>query len=272
VVVESMLSLDPDDRPSPRSVSTAVLRACTAAPVGLVNTLAPKPPPMTDRVVRPEPADELLSADLGDDDRDRTRSSWRRRAVIVAVAAVALVAAGAIGVGLAHVGRGQASALVAAPVTTSTRPLPTTASARPTAPPIAATKPPESPTPASWLSVVSSLDSLRTKAFAAGDAAPLAAVYTPGSSAYAADLATVSSLESRGLRARGFTATVKTVTVEASTATTERLRVVDALTSYTLVDAEGDVVGHGAARPARAFTMSLTDSAVGWRVASIKPI
>jgi hypothetical protein len=138
--------------------------------------------------------------------------------------------------------------------------------------PIAATKPSASPTPASWLAVVSSLDSLRAKAFVAGDAAPLASVYAPGSPAYAADLVTVSSLESRGLHARGFAATVKSVSAESATATTERLRVVDALTGYTLVDAQGDVVGRGAARPAEAFTMSLTNVSGGWRVASIKPI
>ncbi len=122
-----------------------------------------------------------------------------------------------------------------------------------------------------WTTVVTQLDALRSKAFADGDPAPLASVYVPGTAAYAADLSTVSSLVSRGLRASGFTATVEQVTPQSGTATTERLRVVDRLAGYTLVDRAGAIVGRGAPRPARAFTMQLTRRASGWLVQAIAP-
>jgi hypothetical protein len=122
----------------------------------------------------------------------------------------------------------------------------------------------------SWRAIVMRLDQARARAFAMADVAPLAAVYVPGSSAYASDLTTVRSLASRGLRARGFTATVERVVVDSLSATTARLRVTDRLSGYDLVDASGRVVGHGAPRPTRTFTMTLQQTAANdWRVATI---
>jgi hypothetical protein len=61
------------------------------------------------------------------------------------------------------------------------------------------------------------------------------------------------------------------VAVESSTATTARLRVIDRLAAYSLVDGSGDVVGRGAARPTRAFTMQLTNLDGRWLVSAIDP-
>jgi len=112
--------------------------------------------------------------------------------------------------------------------------------------------------------VVAHLDELRAAAFAEDDESALAAVYAPGAPAYSADLSTLRSLASRGLHAEGFAATVEHVSIESGTATAERLRVIDRLTGYQLVDDAGNVVGHGAARPPKAFTMELADVDGRW--------
>jgi hypothetical protein len=83
------------------------------------------------------------------------------------------------------------------------------------------------------------------------------------------DLATVRSLASRGLHADGFAATVEHVRVESETATTERLRVTDRLSGYTLVDAAGTIQGRGGGRPDKSFTMDLARVDGTWRVAAI---
>jgi serine/threonine protein kinase len=295
-VVESMLSLDPDDRPDARSVAHAVLRACSAAPVGLVHTLAPTPPPMTEAIPRPaEPRapTPMPSAGSTSVPAGRLRASgrrerpgvattppelpsprrWRRRLVTVAVAVLAIVGAASLGVALSHVGRAQARVLAAPGVTSSPSPSASVVAATPTTSPptVPATTAASVARPAypSWLAVVSHLDALRAQAFATGETAPLASVYAPGATAYSADLSTVTSLASRGLRARGFAATVDDVTMESATATTARLKVVDQLSGYDLVDNAGKIVGRGDARPARSFTMLLTNAAGSWRVAAI---
>jgi hypothetical protein len=125
--------------------------------------------------------------------------------------------------------------------------------------------------PVSWLAVVTRLDAARASAFADADPTRLAAVYLPGSAAYSTDLATVTSLVSRGLKARGFTATVDQVSQQARTPTTAQLRVVDRLSGYDLVDDSGAVVGRGEPRAARAFTMWLSRVGGGWRVRRIAP-
>jgi serine/threonine protein kinase len=353
VAVEAMLSADPYDRPDARSVANSVLRACAAAPVGLVHTIAPIPPPMTDQV-RPSvvlgETDELLLDELSSDLAVGPRSALGRRVLIGAAAIVALVGAALIGIGSEHLGHRRAtpvslagdpstpvavtssrsisgaqagaaaspSALptvdpraatrIARVATSATatvshspaaprsavssvrrppgprrsRPLDRTSSAAgrsgvderdraPSVAPSVARTPLVAARPASWLGLVSHLDALRASAFAEGQVAPLASVYAPGVSAYAADLTTVRSLASRGLRARGFAATVERVTVERRTPTTERLRVTDRLSAYTLVDAAGTVEGRGAARPARAFTMELSGLGDRWRVTAITP-
>jgi hypothetical protein len=266
-IVEAMLHVDPEERPDARSVAAAVLRSSAAAPVGLVHTPAPVAPPRTEQVVP-----SYVLGEIDDDDEElevarRDRAARLRRGLLIAAAAViAVVIAAAVGVGSTHLGRGggRAIAAVAPTPTRSPRPSPS-ASAAPTR--LAA----PAPQPSSWTAVVTALDRARARAFATGQAAALAAVYVPGSSAYSADLSTVSSLASRGLRARGFGSTVQRVTPMSGTPRTERLRVVDRLSGYSLVTASGAVEGSGAARPARAFTMTLASVDGQWRIAAITP-
>jgi serine/threonine protein kinase len=387
-VLESMLSLDPEDRPDARSAGQAILRSCPAAPVGLVTEPARTPPPMTHPVTnplrpinpgppglarrrsvrvgpmrpgggtegaarrgrlgatgwagasRPEtpgvasgralpaatarpsasappesgspwwtgtPDDTTRRSwrrspaggdakfddnEFDDDDDDGSRWSPRRRSMVVGAAAL-LAVLGAIGLGvsLAHRDRGSTHALVGAPAvgaleatpsldppsrapTATGKSAPTTgrdadaagAGSQRTPPVVAAP-----PTPSRWTPVVARLDSLRASAFAKADPTLLSEVYAPGAAAYSADLETVRSLASRGLHAQGFVASVEHVAVESSTATTARLRVIDRLAAYSLVDGSGDVVGRGAARPTRAFTMQLTNLDGRWLVSAIDP-
>jgi eukaryotic-like serine/threonine-protein kinase len=259
--IESALRLEPADRPDARTFGHAVLRAGAAAPIGLVVSSVPISAPMT-HPLRPMPAVEIvesavrpswfsqLLAAYGSTWRERGR--WMLRltvSVVVTMAVVPLLA-----LHFTHHDRERDPVLTLPPQTPALEPLSVASLMAPV-----------------WKGVVKVLDGRRASAFTSGRVALLAEVYAPGSSAYATDRATLSSLASRGLRAHGLAATVEKVTIESGTKTTERLQVVDRLSAYTLVDGAGHVVGRGAARPARAFTMDLTEIGGRWRVASVAP-
>jgi hypothetical protein len=262
--VETMLAVDPLDRPDARSSASAVLRASAVAPIGLVPTTSPLIPPVNPtRLVQPAaprsmPFDRPIDDrddDEGDDERDWT--PWRRRVVIAGAAGLALTGAIGVGVSLASSGRPAAGGADPAPAASALASRATTAPTTPAA-------------VTNWTAVVTHLDQLRAEAFSEGDAAALARVYAPSSAAYATDVETLRSLASRGLHAQGFTATVQQVRVESATATSGRLRVVDRLSGYQLVDGAGTVVGHGDPRPPTAFTMRLTRVGGAWRVAAVQ--
>jgi hypothetical protein len=248
-------------------------------------------------VVRPAaprrpPAGHAPSAKGADDGRDSETgwTPWRRRIVIAGAAGLGLAGAIGVGISLGNSAHGQARVLAptaasvppsvsptvepsTAPVSDHStgparRPTHSPSTARSGTPPVVAHSPGP---PSRWTAIVAHLDALRAKAFADGDTAELAAVYAPGVAAYSSDVTTLQSLASRGLHAEGFAATVEHVSVESSTPSTERLRVIDQLTGYRLVDASGNVVGAGSARPARRFTMDLVNVGGSWRVAAINP-
>jgi hypothetical protein len=125
------------------------------------------------------------------------------------------------------------------------------------------------PPAASWTDIVTRLEWLRARAYVAGDPSLLRAVYLPSSREGARDLATLTALTVRGYRARGLSAYVRTVEPIDVRTTEVRLRVVDALSRYDVVDAANQLVGSGAARTARALTMTLVRWEGGWRVASV---
>jgi hypothetical protein len=283
-VIESALRLEPEERPDARSMANAVLRACAAAPVGLPMIPALAPPGMTHRItpvasmtageysIELEAHDWSFAAEPdAASSRSGPRSGWRayvlpsrRYVAIWLTACLVLMGAVLLGVALGHHDGSQPSKIDLGPLDRAFASIG----------PVTAIPPVEIGQPLPhrrWVAVVTHLDAMRSKAFADGDAAALATVYAPGSAAYATDSATVSSLASRGLRARGFTATVESVTAESGTPTTERLTVVDRLSAYSLVDATGHVVGRGAARAARTFTMQVSDVSGSWRVTAITP-
>jgi eukaryotic-like serine/threonine-protein kinase len=278
--VESALASDPDDRPDARAFGYAVLRACAAAPVGLVvvSGPGPAPPPMTQLVaaVRGETGKPVQH---GDDDAagwdpddtpwaelvQRIRGAVRRwgrwalpAVAVLAVAAVVFV----LSVVRVHPGGGgsEAAQAAAGSPTVGARPTPASSDR-----PLSA----DPSTAAAWVSVVGGLETKRAQAFAAADPALLAEVYVPQAAGYRLDRSIIRSLRSRGLRARGFSATVERVRPERVTAGSARLRVTDRLGAYTLVDESGRVAGRGAARSERVFTLVLARSPNGWRVARI---
>lgn len=251
--IEWMMSVDPADRPDAKTAGITILKSSAAAPVRLATSARPVQPPPTQVVrparLRPEPVDEL-------DDDEPGWSPWRRRIVITGAACAAMV--GAIGVGISLAGGGHSG-----PATL--RDVPTAATSH--AVPVGAA----SPAKVTWFDVVANLDRARARAFDAADATALTQVYVPNATPYATDLATIRSMTDAGEHAQGFAATVTQVKPLSGTPTTERLQVVDRLSRYVLVDANGTVVDSGAARPATSFTMTLAKTNGTWRVAAIAP-
>jgi serine/threonine protein kinase len=251
-VVAAMIADDPYDRPDARSAGNRLLRASRVAPVGLIV-------PTPTAVSPPGPAHRTVQQPRSPADDDESWSPWRRRIVVAGAAGLAVTGAIGVGVSLAASHHHPAVQVQSHPPVIASSPSPSP-SLSPT------------PSPPDWRKVVTHLDALRAAAFSEGDAAALAGVYAPGAAAYSTDLATLSSLQSRGLHAQGFSATVEAVTVVSETSTMKRLRVVDRLSSYLLVDDTGAVVGHGPARPPTAYTMTLTSVAGRWRVAAVRPV
>jgi hypothetical protein len=117
-----------------------------------------------------------------------------------------------------------------------------------------------------WGDVLAGLDAARSRAFATADAAALATVYTDGSPALARDRAVVTRLADAGLHTLG----LRPVTVEvrelSSTARRARLRVVDVLPGYRLVDDSGGVVSVVPGRGRVRWTVTLTRTGARWQV------
>jgi hypothetical protein len=225
--------------------------------------------------VVPPPSRPSFFDELDDDEAADGHgwTTWPRRAVIATAAVVAVMGAVGIGVSLARSSHSPARAVPAAAslltTTPATAPTSTPASTRAAATAQTSSSP---IAPVShWAAVIARLDALRAKAFDDADPAPLAEVYAPGSDAYTSDIATVRSLASRGVRAQGFSARVVSARPAVVTATTATVQVVDRLSGYRLVNATGDVVGHGAPRPPTTFTMRLRNIDGGWRVAAVDP-
>jgi tRNA A-37 threonylcarbamoyl transferase component Bud32 len=261
--VESALRLDPDERPDAATFANAVLRASAAAPVRLVVLPAAAPSSMTGPM-HPLAATPGASAKTPEEEWPRSApfptwvrglSPWRLRLVVFIGAAISVLAAGFGGMLLGHHGGEQAQTIDLGPLRSA-----------------AISHDHAHPSGPAWQRRVAQLDALRAEAFARGDSQLLASVYAPGVAAYSTDLATVTSLVSRGLRARGFSATVGAVTPQSGTATTEKLLVEDRLSSYVLVNAAGSVVGRGAARGERLFTMSLSNLTGRWLITAIAPL
>jgi eukaryotic-like serine/threonine-protein kinase len=263
--IESALRLEPDERPDAASFAHAVLRACAAAPVRLVVVPTPQSSSLTG-VVRPvasASAVPMTEAEMRSaapfPTWFRELSPWRLRLVVWLCAAASVVGAAFGGILLGHHGGEQAPTLDLFPLRSAAA----TISHDHAHPP--------APMP-QWAGRVARLEALRSAAFAHGDSQLLASVYAPGTAALSTDLATVTSLASRGLRARGFAATVVDVTPLSGTATTEQLLVEDRLSGYTLVDVAGSVVGRGAGRAERGFAMSLTNVTGRWLITAIAPL
>jgi len=259
--IEAALSHDPYDRPDARSLAEAVLRACAAAPIVLALPAIPIRIPITE-LVRPAVGIDQDFVRHLESQPPRVPSPWRRHATVAAGMVVAMVGSAVLGVQLGHYGGNQAPSLRAAQTQLSRA-----AAATDRIGPLPVDVDPDP----DWRALVVRLDAARASAFEQADPSRLADVYVVGSAPYATDHATIASLATRGVHASGFQATVEHVRLESERVTTARLRVVDRLSAYDLLDSAGHVVGHGAARPDRAFTMRLTWAAGKWRVSRITP-
>lgn len=120
-----------------------------------------------------------------------------------------------------------------------------------------------------WAGVVASLDRRRASAFTSGSVGALEAVYAAGSAAGRRDRARLKRLVSAGLRVDGLDLRVLDASPVRLDPGRVVLHVVDALAPYRVVDRAGRVAASRPGRAATAWTMTLTWSGSGWRVAEI---
>jgi hypothetical protein len=125
--------------------------------------------------------------------------------------------------------------------------------------------------PQDWRAILRGLDARRNQAFQEGRADLLGEVYAAGSPAGAADRETLDGLVASGVHAVGLRLMVDQIDVLGSSETSARLRVVDHLPAYGLVDANGALVESRTARGPATWTVELRGSPAGWRIWSITP-
>ena len=233
--VEAGLTPDPAARPDAAAFAALLRRSHAAAPVRLTGGAAaagPVPEVRPTHVVH-RPAESAPA---------RGRRSLPQGAVLAAGLTVLLVVAGAAG-WLSGRSGDDVGAL----------------------PAVAAASAPE------WDQVLASLDAARSQAFSSGDVDALASVYATGSPGLAADTALLQGLADRGQTAQGLRHEVRAVQVLESGSNRVRLRVVDTLGAYEILDAAGVLVSRGAARGERPFVVELVRAADGWRLAEVRP-
>lgn len=243
-ILRSSLQADPEHRPSARSLAGRMWAAAPALPLGLAAgdpARDASPPALTHaahpRIAAPAPGTGVSAG------RHRTPATrpaaGRRRALTQTVVGVlVLVVAG--GAGLAW---GSSSATPAGAI-----------GARP---------------PTSWPQVWSSLDQRRELAFATADATLLGQVYLPECPALAADLQVLRALAGRHARATGVRHEHAQVRVEAATAATATLLVVDQLQSYEVRDVVGRLIARRPPQRERRLRVRLARTTNGWRIAAL---
>ncbi len=251
--VERALAADPAARPTAGELAAAVRRAHAAAPIRLLGVAAPEPP------ARPTHAVHSGVPALPESVASRRLSP---RLLAAGAAAVLLLLAGGAGWVWGRGDGASSGAVLAAAVDPPPTPSPS---------PSASLAPAAFPSGPDWRAVLSRLDALRAQAFATGDVAVLTQVYAPGSPALAADTAALRALEQAGERAVGVRHAFSEVTARSATAASVRLRVVDTLAAYDVIDAQGRTVRRDSGRSGASFDVTLQRTAVGWRLAQISP-
>jgi hypothetical protein len=247
--LERALDPDPDARPSAAELARAVWESAPAEPVRLaceVSALGPDDvaPPVTHRVVTPRPpADgpDVPAARRGGGSRRGVHPPRWRPALTVLLGATALAMAAVTGIAWAGAGAGSRPGGV--------RPAAGTAAAS-----------------SSWETVLGRLDAARSRAFGRGAVGGLAEVYLDGSPASGRDRAALARLQRAGLRADGLRLETRSVTELARAGDEVRLRVVDEMSPYRLVDSAGTVVDERPGRGAARWTVTLRRSGGRWRV------
>jgi hypothetical protein len=122
----------------------------------------------------------------------------------------------------------------------------------------------------SWSQLLAVLDAARARAFATADPARLAAVYAPGAPALRRDRSALARLAGAGLRARGLRLVPVRVERISRGPARVRLRVVDELPGYRLVDASGAVVEVRPGRGRTSWTVTLERAEQRWLVYDVE--
>jgi hypothetical protein len=244
--IEQALQPDPSLRPDAAGFASALRRSHAAAPVRLTGG-SPAAVPGPD--VRPthtvhRPATPAAAPDVRGPGRRRLAVAGAGVALLTLAAGIGWLSGGSTPAGLAAVPAAAASA------------------SRPAAPRAA--------TP-DWRAVLDGLDAARAAAFASGDASLLTGVYAPGSPLLPADRAAIARLRAAGQLARGVRHALHTVVVRSYAGGAARLRTVDVLAAYEVVDPSGRVVQQAPARAARAFVVDVVRTAAGWRLQAVTP-
>ncbi|MDQ6875497.1 MAG: serine/threonine protein kinase [Actinomycetota bacterium] len=123
--------------------------------------------------------------------------------------------------------------------------------------------------PTSWTQVWSGLDQRREVAFATADATLLGQVYLAECPALAADLQAIRALARGHAHATGVRHEHAQVRLEATTATTAALLVVDRLQPYEVRDGSGRLIARHPPQPARRLRVRLARTSKGWRIAAL---
>lgn len=117
--------------------------------------------------------------------------------------------------------------------------------------------------------VVVALERQRIHALAHVDIAALGRVEARGTALWRRDAQVVSRLVAAHARLRGLHVDVKAITEQSSTRRLAVVRVIDALSSYDVVDAGGVVLDHHPARSARAVELVLVQHDGRWRIRTV---
>jgi hypothetical protein len=239
--VEQALRTDPAERPDAAAFAVALGRAHAAAPVRLSGAApaAPGPDVRPTHAVHPGPAPVEAVP--------RARRLPPRRVLLAGAAVLAVGVAAAAG-WLS----GRAAPAGTAQLATAGSSSPTESTPR-------------------WAAVLDRLDAARAAVLATADAAGLSEVYAEGSPALAADRAAVGRLVAAGQTARGVRHAVRRVTQTAYDGRTARLRVVDVLAAYDVLDGSGRSVQHSPPRGEASYVVTLVRTPAGWRLQQVVP-
>jgi hypothetical protein len=237
----------------------------------------------------------------------RSRGPW---GMVAAVAVLLLVGTGAIRAGLWWAGWGTVgpttvSALPTVPAAGSPAPSPSTGfnpagpspltgsdaagpspstgfnrpGARSTAsgspgPPVSPRAPRAGPANADrvdWLAVVAALDRARADALIAADPAMLSEVYTDDSPARAADAGQIEAMVAAGFRVADAGHRLQSATLVADDAGATRVRVVESLPAYPVLDADGTQVASTGASARSTVVLELVRTTAGYRIRRVLP-
>ena len=123
-------------------------------------------------------------------------------------------------------------------------------------------------TPTQWQHTLQRLADARNRAFVQLDPAAVVAADAPGSSAAAIDAGRVATLRSAKVHATGLSSTITGVTVSSSGDQAASLSFEESTRAYDLVTSDGVVVQHRPAEPKKRWSVTLVNSAAGWRTAT----